>query len=136
MLNWSEKFETGHPEIDAQHKLLITYINGLAGMCHTTNPDRRQIEFFLNFVDFLEQYTSAHFQLEERCMESHRCPAHQKNKSAHGEFLLMFKDFKRRVEVEGWRADLLEQFHQRCQSWIETHILQLDLQIKPCLARR
>jgi len=135
MLDWNAKFETGHPEIDAQHKLLITYVNGLAGMCHVTNPDRRQIEFILNFVDFVEQYTISHFQLEERCMESYRCPIHKENQAAHGKFLQLFKDFKLRVDKEGWHSGLLAEFHQRCREWIENHILKIDVQIKPCLAR-
>jgi hemerythrin len=133
MLQWTEQFETGDPDIDSQHKMLIDYINRLEEMSRTTNPDRTEAEFLLNLVDFVENYTKVHFSHEENCMARHRCPAYEKNKSAHQEFLQFFQRFKYRFENEGCRPDILKELHDTCSAWIQGHILRIDTQLKPCL---
>jgi hemerythrin len=135
MLQWSEKLETGDSIIDSQHKTLIGYINQLEGLAHTTNFDRREVEFILNLVDFVEQYTLAHFAHEENCMARHRCPVYEQNKTAHLRFLEFFKNFKRCFESEGCRPTVLKDLHETCTDWILTHILHIDLQLKPCLSQ-
>jgi hemerythrin len=135
MLQWTDNFETGDPVIDSQHKTLIGYINRLEGVSRTTNFDRKEAEFIINLVDFVEIYTLEHFKHEEGCMVRHRCPAHQMNKDAHAQFLEFFTRFKRRFEAEGSRPDVLQELHDSCSDWIQKHILQIDLQLKPCLGQ-
>lgn len=135
MLPWSEKFETGNPEIDLQHKMLISYINRLEIIACNTNPDRQEAEFLLNFVDFVETYTVVHFKHEESCMVRYRCLAYQENKDAHERFLQFFRHFKQRFQQEGCRPEVLKELHDACCSWIQTHILRIDLQLKPCLEK-
>lgn len=133
MLQWTEKFETGHPVIDAQHRMLIDYINRLETMSYTTNPDRQEAEFLLNLVDFVESYTRVHFTHEESCMAKHRCPAYEQNKQAHQDFLQFFRHFKERFESEGCRPEVLGRLHATCCAWIQQHILHVDHQLKPYL---
>jgi hemerythrin len=135
MLQWTEKFETGHPQIDFQHKLLINYINKLDGMAHTTNPTRQEVEFIINLVDFVETYTTVHFKHEESCMKRHQCAAYTENKFAHQEFLRYYADFKRRLANEGCRPEVLRDLHENCTAWIQGHILTIDVKLKDCLAR-
>ena len=135
MLQWSKKFETGQSLIDTQHQRLISYINRLEGLSRNTNPSRQEVEFFVQFIGFLETYIVVHFGQEEECMNSHRCPAHQKNKEAHGKFLKFFREFKHRFETEGYRPAVLAELHEACNSWIQDHILKIDVQLKPCLNR-
>jgi len=61
MLNWNEKFETGHELIDTQHRMLISYINRLEVMAGITNPSAVDIELFSRFIEFLESYILTHF---------------------------------------------------------------------------
>ena len=135
MLRWSEQFETGHALIDTQHKMLVNYINRLEGMSRTTNPNRQEVEFYVQLVNFMETYIDVHFKFEEECMESYRCPAHQKNKEAHRKFLVFFRQFKRHFEAEGCRPAVLLELHESCSNWIQQHIMQIDVQLKPCLSR-
>jgi len=135
MLQWSEKFETGHSLIDSQHKMLITYVNQLEGMSRNTNPSRQDVEFCVQLISFLDTYIIVHFAHEERCMLSYKCPIHLENKQAHHDFLNFFRHFKLRFNTDGCRPDLLSEFHKTCSSWIQEHILQIDLQLKPCLAQ-
>ena len=134
MLRWSEQFETGQSLLDTQHKMLISYINRLEGMSRNTNPNRQEVEFFLQLVGFMETYIDVHFKQEEKCMESYRCPAHQQNKAAHREFLIFFRKFKRHFETEGFRPEVLLELHKSCSAWIQEHILRIDVQLKPCVS--
>jgi len=135
MIRWSEEFETGHALIDTQHKTLVGHINRLEGMSVITNPTRQDVEFILKLLGFVETYIDVHFKLEEDCMESYRCPAHRENKEAHGRFLIFFGEFKRRFETEGFRQEVLIEFHKACSTWIQQHIMRIDVQLKPCLSR-
>jgi len=132
MLEWTEKFATGHALIDSQHQLLIEYINQLEDIPRTTNPSRDELEFIFKFVDFVEDYTKAHFSHEEGCMARYRCPAHAENQAAHASFLDFFQGFKIHFETEGCRPELLDQLHHQCATWIQEHILQVDLKLKLC----
>ena len=134
MLQWTDKFETGHGQIDSQHKLLISYINHLESMARTTNPCRREVEFMLNLVDFIENYIAVHFRNEESCMLRYRCPAHAENKNAHEQFLKFFQQFKQRFDAEGCRPEVLQELHEACRVWIQGHILHIDVQLRPCLS--
>ncbi len=133
MLQWSEQFETGHALIDTQHKMLITYSNRLGTIARNNNPNRQEVEFVLQFIDFLETYVNTHFEQEEECMESYRCPAHQENKLAHREFLVFYGQFKQRFVTGGFRPEVLTELSEFCGNWIKRHILQIDMRIKPCL---
>ena len=129
MLLWCEQFETGHALIDAQHKMLITYINRLEGLSSRLNPDAE----VLRFLEFMEHYAAVHFAHEEGCMENHRCPASAENKTAHREFMLRFQQFRQRFRTEGCGTGLLPELHDVCALWIREHILRVDNQIRPCL---
>jgi hemerythrin len=133
MLQWNQQFVTGNSKIDNQHRSLISYINRLEEVARNTNPNRQEVEFILNLVDFVENYTQMHFAHEESCMNRHRCPAHHENMAAHGQFLEFFREFKRRFEAEGCRPNVLKELHDRCSFWIQDHILKIDMQLKPYL---
>jgi hemerythrin len=130
MLEWSEKYEIGDPLIDAQHRMLVSYVNRLDEMAAAAGADREQIELFLRFLDFLESYILTHFGHEEECMYRTRCPMHQENLKAHGEFLDFFRQFKRQVEVEGWRLEQVRELSLSCNTWIVRHILRVDIRLK------
>jgi len=130
MLEWNEQFETGHVQIDDQHRTLISYMNRLGAMPLTTNPSREELEFVLGLVDFIQSYTEHHFQHEEHCMHRHQCPAYQKNKDEHGTFLEFFHKFKRRFQNEGYHPGLAKELYETCSSWITSHILRVDLRLK------
>jgi hemerythrin len=132
MLNWNEKFETGHSWIDTQHRMLISYINRLEDMSGNTNPSQEDIALFLRFMEFLENYLITHFREEEDCMFRFRCPAHKDNKIAHTEFLDFFQGFKRRFGIEGYRPEVVRELFEACVAWIQRHILKIDVQLKPC----
>jgi len=133
MVLWTKRFATGSDTIDQQHRMLINNINHLEAMLTNTNPSRTECDFLIHLVDFLETYADHHFKFEEGCMERHHCPAHTRNKEAHGQFLQFISNYKARVKVEGFRQEALVQLHSTLGKWIEEHILRIDTQLKPCL---
>jgi hemerythrin len=133
MLIWTEEFATGSPTIDAQHRQLINHVNELDRLLNKTNPSREDIEFIVQFLDFLEDYMDSHFSYEEQCMENYRCPVHGKNKQAHESFKEMFRRYKTDSNREGFQMKLLMELNTTMRSWIQDHILRIDTQLKPCL---
>jgi hemerythrin len=133
MLLWSEEFETGHSLIDTHHRMLIAYINRLEELARNSDPGRVDVELFLRFIEFLETYILAHFSAEENCMRRFKCPVGVENAQAHQAFLVYFQKFKLRLEIEGYRSEVVKELHESCKSWIQQHILRIDVQLKPCL---
>lgn len=132
MLNWTEKFATGHELVDAQHRMLFAYINRLETLSENTNPSPQDVELFLRFIEFLEDYIILHFREEEDCMLRFRCPAHKDNQTAHTEFLDFFNGFKSRLDREGYSAEVVQELFAACVAWIQRHILKTDVQLRPC----
>jgi len=133
MLIWSEQFKTGSDTIDEHHQMLIHNINHLECLLTETNPTKETCDFLIDLVNFLESYTDRHFRFEEDCMECHRCPARAKNKQAHQEFMVFFKQFKEHTRQKGFQPDAVRTLHKTISQWIEEHILQVDMELKPCL---
>ncbi len=133
MIPWSEQFATGSSELDHQHRMLINNINHLEGMLAVSNPTREECEFVIQLVDFLDSYANTHFELEEQCMQRHRCPAHEENKLGHEQFRAFFQTFKKRYKAEGFRREVILSLHQTASRWIEEHILRVDTQLRPCI---
>ena len=64
-----------------------------------------------------------------------KCPVRVENKNAHRTFLEFFRKFKLRLEAEGYHPGVMQELHESCSSWIQQHILRIDVQLKPCLNR-
>lgn len=133
MLIWSEEFATGSPTIDEQHRQLIKHVNQFDTMLNKTNPTRSDIEFIIQFLDFLDGYMDSHFSYEEQCMENFRCPAHHKNIQAHENFRQVFRRYKDDTAREGFRLGPLAHLSETMRIWIQDHILRIDTELKPCL---
>jgi len=133
MVIWNEQFATGSTIIDAHHRMLINHINELEMLLNKSNPDRKECEFIVGLVDFLESYAATHFKFEEQCMERYHCPAPARNQQEHRQFMEFFCDFKKRCQAEGFRPDTLRSLHRMASRWIQMHILQVDSQLKPCI---
>jgi len=135
MLLWDDKFATGSPTIDEQHRQLIRHLNQFEGLLVQTNPTVQEIAFIIQFLEFLENYVADHFSFEEKCMESYRCPAHAKNVEAHAHFKQLFQRFKTHTQKDGFRLAMLVELNQTINAWVQDHILRVDTQLKPCITQ-
>jgi hemerythrin-like metal-binding protein len=133
MILWTKQFETGSAKLDQQHRLLIDNINLLKEQLDHTNPTRKEAEFAIDLVDYLEAYANIHFKDEEKCMERYRCPVHAQNQQEHERFRGFVRNYKRLCEIEGFKVELLRNLHGVIRTWIEEHILKVDTQLRPCI---
>ena len=134
MIIWTKQFETGSVKLDLQHRLLIDNINLLGEELQNTDPTGEEAQHAARLLEYLEAYANIHFNFEERCMESYRCPAHAKNQQEHERFRGFIRDYKRLCELEGFRVELLRSLHGAIRTWIQEHILKVDTQLRPCIA--
>ena len=134
MIFWTEQFETGSVKLDLQHRLLIDNINLLEEELQNPAPTGERAEHAEQLLEYLEAYAKIHFSVEEKCMENHRCPAHEKNRREHERFRDFIRNYRKQCELEGFKVELLKNLHGVIRSWIEQHILRVDTQLRPCIA--
>ena len=135
MIDWTKAFETGSAKLDLQHRLLIDHINLLEEELKNPHVTRVEAAFANRLLGYLEAYANIHFDAEEKCMESYRCPVHAQNQQEHERFRGFIRDYKRLCEVEGFKVELLKNLHELMRTWITEHILKIDTQLKPCIQK-
>lgn len=127
---WDESMRTGDETTDAQHRELICQMNLLLSAMAAGNASA-QIDSMLNF---LAGYTVAHFQHEEQCMETYRCPAAVANKTAHAQFLKKFGEYRSRLEAAAnGQSAISIQLLRELSDWLVNHIRRVDAQMLPCV---
>ncbi len=130
MLEWNSNYATGVPAIDIQHKALFDTINRIEKLLGKGAIDRAEADHLL---EFLEQYAAQHFKDEEACMSRFHCPAHEKNKVEHGQFLNVVRYCRAEYAATTPTREALERLHATVALWINSHILKLDIQLRDCV---
>ncbi|MBI1194886.1 MAG: bacteriohemerythrin [Gammaproteobacteria bacterium] len=137
IFTWDDRFETGIPEIDEQHRKLVGLINTL-GRILTTETDTEFFEAALFAVfDELTAYVDYHFRFEERLMESHHCQQEheQEHRKAHAEFSQYIA--KARSDAGEHPAEVTGRALTFLSKWLMTHIVGTDMRMaKKLLAIR
>ncbi|MEN8240407.1 MAG: hemerythrin family protein [Chloroflexota bacterium] len=131
MIQWDDSLSTGLEHIDAQHKELIENFNALSKVIF--DPEGREVAG--DILDFLQFYSSWHFEREEKCMDEYQCPVAAVNKQAHSDFLETFNQFYKQWWEEKMDAALVEKTYQELKNWIVEHIRGVDVQLKTCLPK-
>lgn len=132
MLCWTDQFATGSPLIDAHHRILIDQVNRLGELLQSPQITRKTCD---ELMIVLSSYVATHFKFEEECMQSHRCPAHDRNKLAHAVFIQILATYKSRYGDEGPQVELLQSLHNAASAWIRNHILSIDTQLRACMPK-
>jgi hemerythrin len=113
-MEWTQEFETGIPSIDAQHRQIVEFINGLDEAMRTGDKDgiERVLEGVLN-------YTVTHFEFEEDLMQKAGFPGLKAHQQSH-EF------FMRKVSVLRGRfnagEDVATVLQNMLKGWLVSHI--------------
>lgn len=119
LVTWSNEFELGMPEIDAQHKVLIDLINQV-WVAVIKKPDR---EAALRILGELEKYTIAHFTAEEIFMREMDYDQFKEHKDSHEKFIARIAQEK--TKILAGQAITLE-ILQFLKDWLINHILVSD----------
>ena len=128
-MQWSERFATGIPAIDNQHKLLFRMSSDYREALNEQRGER----MYALWLESLDDYAKAHFDVEEGCMHRYRCPAAATNSAAHCRFTEVLATFRRRHADHGFRPADARQLVDFLDDWLASHIGRIDVQLKPCV---
>ena len=131
-LEWKDEYCTGLDKVDEQHRQLFALLNDLEQMIMQGIDSGPKVD---NFLTSLAIDTQTHFSFEENCMMRYKCPVARKNKEAHDQFLYHFENFQREYQAKGSCASLLKKLHQMTETWVVSHICNIDIHLKSCVRK-
>jgi len=128
LFDWSEKYRTGIPSIDEQHRKLIGLVNELNEAMRVG----RGKELTDKVLKELGDYTVYHFSFEEAAFEKYGYPAKDEHRREHQALVRQLEDVVGKYERGeiGINVTLLEFL----SNWIKTHIEKEDMLYVPHLA--
>ena len=120
LFEWTPIYEVGVPEIDAQHKQLMGYVNQMFdAMVANSGADA--------VGEVLEQllaYTKMHFEFEERLMRHGKAVGFEAHQATHQMLLARVLELKERNAAGEERVD--EKAIDLLRDWLVDHILHSD----------
>ena len=123
---WSSALETGHPQIDSQHKELIKTINELFEECMQGKVAMDQIN---KTVDFLLAYVKRHFSEEEALQRQSGYPDYPNHHKLHEEFSNHVAELAKELKQTGPTPSLTNKLIRGVGDWLVTHIQQQDAKV-------
>ncbi len=112
----------GNEEIDNEHLQLIAIINKINRACYN-GVDRTEI---VRILDFLTEYTIAHFKKEEELQSYYNYPGALKHKLHHQHFLDEVALINEKFHHEGSSVALVSEINLMLVNWLFTHIRTED----------
>ena len=124
-LAWSEKFELGCPQVDAQHKRLFELVRELVKACTL----RYDIDVLNETLDFLVEYTVQHFNDEEELQKQYNYPEYEYHKQLHEDFKLLIGEKVQHFRENGSSEELSNDVNRIVVRWLISHIQREDSKI-------
>lgn len=123
-LEWSDSFSVGIDRFDAQHKVILQYLNELYDALSGKGDQKEAVG---KIVDGLIGYTLSHFQEEEVEMFRHEYPEYDAHKDMHDKLVAAAREFKTRFVVGRTSPRKLAiEIIAVLQEWLKGHILGVD----------
>lgn len=117
---WNNRFETGIPVIDSQHRALFDAVNKLAD----SFKDGTSKATVKDSMDFLVKYTAEHFQTEEKVMKDMGYPKLTSHMAEHAQLVSKAQDLQGRLAA-GKSATL--EVSTFLADWLKHHINEVDM---------
>ena len=121
MFKWTEEWSVGVDTIDAQHRELFAAINSLLRV--EGEPAPRDL---VKVLDYLEDYVTNHFGLEEIYMRRLSYPGFPPHKGAHVAFINDFYDLRDEYDGNGATPELADKMGRFMGDWLVNHIGKID----------
>ena len=122
-MQWQENLSVGIESIDNQHKQWFEYLNKAAEAV-ASQKNQAQISKTLNF---LIDYTEAHFSTEEKYMTDCNYAGLQEHKAKHNELRTTLANLIKDFEEEGVTSKLAQSIHTFLGNWLIQHIHEVDM---------
>jgi len=118
-IHWEKKYETGHPLIDAQHRLLVMLFRKLDVAIKTQEPDAAAARIVVEVRKFVE----FHFASEENLMSETNYPGFAAHRTAHAELMTEAQVMMSKLATHREYPDDVLSFLNR---WLIDHIAHHD----------
>ena len=123
IIDWSAEFELGIPDIDREHRDLITLINEL----HAELGETSSAAEIVARLRTIYQHIADHFAHEEQLMRDSRYMSYAEHKEDHEILLDDLRDITEQVEkVGGYSEDRLS---ADLEYWFSTHFRTHDARL-------
>jgi len=123
LIEWKEQYNLGVPEIDYEHREMITLINDLYARLHGAQSDVSVAEF----LGEIYARIAAHFALEEKIMRENDYDEYVEHKDDHERLLDDIRDLMDDYE-DGVDVDV-ERFGDRLDDWFSEHFRTRDARL-------
>jgi len=120
IVEWSESFVLGIPELDEQHQHLVSLLND-AYDGFTTGISFEAIDGILGE---LADYATYHFLVEQACMRQNDYPKQAGHKEELGSFVVGVHRIAKEQQAD--HMFFLMEIMEFLNNWLTTHILQTD----------
>ena len=121
---FTQKYMTGIPQIDEEHKVLFDIIGDAYELVESDDALDKYDEI-MGILDRLEEYTRFHFAHEEEYMEKTKYPQLDVQRRAHAAFLERLEEKDLGEDVED-QQEYLEDLMDFLFGWLSNHILRMD----------
>ena len=129
-IDWDKKnYSVGVDEIDDQHKQLVNLINEL----HSAMMARKAKEVLGEVIDELIEYTSYHFETEEKYFDKFGYSETEEHKKIHKNFVNEVLNFQKDVQKN--KLFVSSKILNFLKDWLLNHIKVTDKKYAPFMAK-
>jgi len=118
---WTELWSVGIDTIDAQHRELFSAINSLLREEGKAAPGE-----LAKVLDYLEEYVTNHFGMEEIYMRRLSYPGFPSHKGEHVAFINDYYDLRDEYDNNGATPELADKVGRFMGNWLVSHIGNVD----------
>jgi|SaaInl7_135m_RNA_FD_contig_81_300679_length_1523_multi_3_in_0_out_0_1 hemerythrin len=133
VLQWSDNFSVGHPEIDQQHKQLFSLFSTLSRGIEEGGPSFHMDQAFIQLCGYVKN----HFRFEERLMKKANFPELAAHKKKHTKIKNKLQDFRKEFnKTSGKKKDAIAlDVAKFLQEWLQSHINGEDQKYSPYISK-
>lgn len=129
-LRWGDNWLTGNTEIDADHKLLVQYVNELS----TAMMQSKGRDVLGGILNKLAHYTTDHFAREERIWQDGGLPSLAGHKKVHADLLAKVGQFAE--DFHNGKKTISMEMLAFLREWLMDHVFKTDKQAVLALAAK
>jgi len=125
LTDWNPKLETGHDDIDAQHRELLERFKSFSDACRGGKGKQEIVELY----NFLENYVVEHFTAEENLMNASSYPNLMSHRLEHQEFVTRVSNLKYEIQNDRITLPLIIETSENLLRWVIGHIHKTDVKM-------
>lgn len=123
LIQWKKEYSIDIPQLDKQHKRIITIVNKLL----VQQVERGGAEKIGEILDELQEYIGKHFKAEEAYILDEGLPGYAEQREQHNQFIHRFFEVRKEFAMNG-RVTSVNLFNF-VWDWFSQHMLKLDKQL-------